>query len=70
MPRTTASGDDAMVGQTVPSTTVDPSKGAGTTRAASSSNTSDAGNTGGNAVIVRPHPKFGVTKLAIVRASS
>ena len=60
MPRNTASGDDAVVGQTVPSTTADPSKGTGTTRPASSSNVSDAGNTGGNAVIVKPPPKFGV----------
>ena len=60
MPRITTSGDDAMVGQTVPSTTADLSKGTGTTRPASSSNVSDAGNTGGNAVIVKPPPKFGV----------
>ena len=60
MPQITTSGDDAMVGQTVPSTTVDLSKGTGTTRPASSSNVSDAGNTGGNAVIVKPPPKFGV----------
>ena len=49
MPRTTASRDDAVVGQTVPSTTVDPSKGTGTTQPASSSNVHDAEDTGGKA---------------------
>ena len=63
MSRTTTSGDDAVVRQTVPSTTADPSKGTGTTQPTSSSNASDAGNTGGKAVIVRPPPKFGVKSL-------
>ena len=70
MPRTTSSGDDAVVGQTVPSTTADPSKGTGTTRQASSSNVSDAKNTGGKAVIMRPPPKFGVRKLSLKKAST
>ena len=69
MPRTTASGDDAVVGQTVPSTIADLSKGAGTTWAASSSNTSDAINMGGRAIIARPPPKLGIRKLALTRAS-
>ena len=69
MLRTTASRDDAVVGQTVPSTTVDLSKGTETTRPTSSSNVHDAGNTGGKAVIVRPPPKFGMRKLALTRAS-
>ena len=46
MPRTAASGDDAVVGQMVPSTIVDLSKGTWTTLPASSStidNTGDAG---------------------------
>ena len=51
MPWTSAFGDDTMVGQTVPSTTADLSKGTGTTRLASSSNTNAAGITGGKAVI-------------------
>ena len=68
MPRTTASGDDAVVGQTVPSTTADPSKGTVTTRPASSSSIGDAGCPGGKAMIVRPPPKFGVRKLALTRA--
>ena len=70
MPRITASGDDVVVGQTVPSTTVDPSRGTGITRLASSSNVHDAGDTGGKAVIVRPPRKFGVRKLAVTRAST
>ena len=51
---TSSSGDDAVVGRTVPSTTVDPSKGTGTTLPASSSNVDNAGDTGKQAVIVRP----------------
>ena len=46
MPRTSASGDDTVVGQTVLSTTVDPSSGIGATHSASSSDvnkTVDAG---------------------------
>ena len=70
MPRNTAFGYDAMVGKTVPSTTVGSSKGTGTTQLASSSNASDAGNAGGNAVVVRPPPMFGMRKLAIIRAST
>ena len=54
MPRTSASGDDAVVGRTVPSTIVDPSKGTGTTLPASSSNVDNAGNTGDQAFILRP----------------
>ena len=46
MPRTAASGDDVVVGQTVPSTTVDLSKGTGTTLPASSSNVDKAGDAG------------------------
>ena len=67
MPRTTASGDDAVVGQTVPSITADPSKGAVTTRSASSSSIGDARCSGGKAMIVRPPPKFGARKLALTR---
>ena len=70
MPRTSASGDDAVGGQTVPSTTVDPSKGTGTTLLASSSNVDNAGDTGKQAVIVRPTQKFGIKRLAVKRAST
>ena len=68
MPWTTASGDDVVVGQIVPSTIVDPSKGIVTTRPASSSSMGDARNSGGKAMIVRPPPKFGARKLALTRA--
>ena len=68
MPRTAASGNDAMVGQTVPSTTADPSKGTGTTQPASSSNVDIAGDTGKQAVIVRSTQKFGIKMLAVKRA--
>jgi len=54
MPRTSAFGDDAEVGQTVPSTIVDPSKGTGTTLPASSSNVDFSGDVGKQAVITRP----------------
>ena len=69
MTQTKASGDDVVVGQAVPSIIADPSKGTGTIRPSSSSNVSDARNTGGRAVIFRPPPKFGVRKLALTRAS-
>ena len=67
MPRTSASRDDAVVGQTVPSTTADPTKGTGTTLPASSSIVNNAGEMGNQAVIMRPARKFGV-KLALKRA--
>ena len=54
MSRTSSCGDDAMVGQTVPSTTVDPSKGTRTTLPASSSNVDKAGDAGKQAIITRP----------------
>ena len=59
-----------MVGQTVPSMIVDPSKGTGTTLPASSSNVDNARNTGSQAVIVKPTRKFGIKKLAVKRAST
>jgi hypothetical protein len=70
MPRTSASGDDAVVGRTVPSTTADPSKGTGTTLPVSSSNVDNAGDTVKWAVIVRPTRKFGIKKFALTRAST
>jgi len=68
MPRTSVSGDDTVVGQTVPSTTTDLLKGTRTTRPASSSNVDNAGDTSEQAVIVRPTPKFGMKRLALKRA--
>ena len=53
MPRTSASGDDTVVGQTVPSTIVDSSK---------------AGEAGKQALIVKPARKFGIKGLALKRA--
>ena len=68
MPRITASWDDAVVGRIVPSTTADPSKGTVTTRPASSSSVRDARDAGNQAVIARPTRKFGMRKLAVIRA--
>ena len=65
---TSASGDDAVVGRTVPSTTVDSSKGTGTTLPASSSNVDKAGDAGKKALIVKPTCKFGIMGLALKRA--
>ena len=58
MPWTSASGDDVVVGQAIPSTTVDPSKGTGTTLPVSSSNVDKAGDAGKQAVIMRPPGKI------------
>ena len=58
MPHTSSSRDDAVVGQTVHSTTVDPSKGSGTTLPTSSSNVDIAGDAGKQAVITRPTRKL------------
>ena len=65
MPQTSASGDDDVVGTKVPFTSGDSSKGTRTTQPqksapVSSSNTSDAGNTGSRALISGPLPKFAV----------
>ena len=68
MPRTSSSRDDAVVGRTVPSTTVDSSKETGTTLSASSSNVDKAGDAGNQAMIMRPARKFGVKALALKRA--
>ena len=68
MPRTSASGDDTVVGQSVPSTIVDPSKGTGTTFSASSSDVNKAVDAGKQAIITRPTRKLGAKKLSIKRA--
>ena len=67
MPRTSASGDDNVVGQSVPSTTVDSSKGIGTTLLVSSSDVNKAVDVGKQAMIVKPARKFGVKALALKR---
>ena len=68
MPWTSASEDDAVVGQTIPSTTMDPSKGTRTTLPVSSSNVQNAGDAGKQAVILRPARKWGVKRLSLKRA--
>jgi len=68
MPWTLASGDDTVVGQTVPSTAVDPLKGTGTTLSVSNSNVNKTGDAGKRAMIVKPARKFGIKGLALKRA--
>jgi len=68
MPQTSASRDDVVVGQSVPSTTVDPSKGTGTTLSASSFDVNKAGDAGKQALVVKPGRKFGIKGLALKRA--
>jgi len=65
MSRTSASGDDAVVGQTIPCTTVDPSKGTGTTLLASSSNVNNTDDAGKQAVIVRPSQNWASRRLPL-----
>ena len=68
MPWTSASGDDAVVRQTVPSTTVDSSKGTRTALSVSSSDVNKAIDTGKQAIVVKPARKFGIKYLALKRA--
>ena len=68
MPRILASGDDTMVGQTVPYTIVDPSSGTGATPLASSSDVNVAGEAGKWPMIVKPARRFGIKGLALIRA--
>jgi len=68
MPWTSASGDDTVVGQSVPSTTVDSSKGTGTTLSVSSSDVNKTGDAGKHAIVVKPTRKFGIKGLALKRA--
>ena len=70
MPRISASGDDTMVGQSVSSTTVDPSSGPGTTPSASSFDVNKIIDVGKQAIIVKPARKFGIKGLALRRAPS
>ena len=68
MSRTSASGDDVAVEQTVPSTTVDPSSGIGATHSASSSDVNIVIDVGKQAIVVKPARKFGIKGLALRRA--
>ena len=67
MPRTSASGDDTVVGQTVPSIAVDPLKGTGTTLSVSSSDVNKTGDAGKRAMIVKSTHKFGIKGLSLRR---
>ena len=66
MPRTSASGDDDAVEQTVPSTMVDPSSGIGATHSASRSDVNKTVDAGKLAVITKPARKFGVKGFALI----
>ena len=69
MPWTSSAfGDDIVVGQTIPSTAVDPLKGTRTTLSASSFDVNIAGETGKQALVVKPARKFGIKGLALRRA--
>ena len=68
MPRMSSSGDDTVVGQTVPSTTVDPSSGIGTIPSVSSSDVDKTVDAGKLAVITKPARKFGIKGFALIRA--
>ena len=68
MPRISASGDDAVVGQTVPSTTLDPSNGFGTTPSASSSDVDKTIDAGKLTVVTKPAHKFGIKGFTLIRA--
>ena len=63
-----SSGEDTAVGQTVPSTIVDPSSGIGTAHSASSSDVDKTVDAGKLAVITKPARKFGIKGFALIRA--
>ena len=68
MPRTSSSGDDTAVGQTIPSTTLDPSSWIGATPSASSSDVDKTIDAGKLAVIAKLARKFGIKEFALIRA--
>ena len=68
MPRIVSSGDDIVEGQTVPSTTVDPSSGIGATHSASSTDVDKTIDAGKLAVITKPARKFGIKVFTLIRA--
>ena len=68
MPRIVSSGDDTMVGQTVPSTIVDPSSGIEATPSVSSSDVNKIVDAGKLAVITKPACKFGIKGFTLIRA--
>ena len=68
MPQIVSSGDDIVVGRTVPSTTADPSIGIGATPSASSSDMDKTVDAGKLAMITKPARKFGIKEFALIRA--
>ena len=70
MPWISASGEDTVVGQSVPSTIVDPSSGTGATSSVSSSDVNKIIDAGKHAIVVKPARKFGIKGLALRRAPS
>ena len=68
MPRIVSSGDDIVVGQTIPSTTVDPLSEIGATPSASSFDVDKTVDVGKLAVITKPARKFGIKEFALIRA--
>ena len=68
MPRIVSSGDDIVVGQTVPSTIVDPSSGIRATHSASSFDINKTVDAGKLAMIAKPARKFGIKEFALIRA--
>ena len=70
MPQISSSGDDTVMGQTVPSPIVDLSSGTGATPSVSSSDVNRVIDAGKQAIVVKPARKFGVKGLALRRAPS
>ena len=68
MPWIVSSGYDIVVGQTVPSTTVDPSSGIGATPSASSFDVDKTIDASKLAMITKPARKFGIKEFALIRA--
>ena len=68
MPRASVSGDDTAVGQTVPSTIVDPSSGIGATHSVSSSDVNKTVDAGKLAMITKPARRFGIKEFSLIRA--
>ena len=67
MPLIVSSGDDIVVGQTIPSTTVDPSSGIGATPSTSYFEVDKIIDAGKLAVITKPARKFGIKGFTLIR---
>ena len=68
MPRSSSFGDDTVVVQTVPSTTVDQSSGIGATHSSSSSDINKTVDAGKLAMIAKPARRFGIKGFTLIRA--